>query len=107
MKKILLSLVLVSMQAQAEFFTGNNLLSNFESSEEFKRSMGYGYVAGVFDAGHSTVHCPPADVTLRQVVDMVKKLLIETPDGRHMSADRFVMLATRQAWPCKPKGKGV
>jgi hypothetical protein len=106
MKKILLMLACVSMQASAEFYDGNNLLSNLESTNELKRSMGYGYVAGVFDAGQSTVHCSPEKVTLRQVVDMVKKLLLEMPEQRNMSADRFVFLAARQAWPCK-KGNGV
>lgn len=104
MKKILCVLLTVaSFGVQAEFFTGNMLMNMLDSAKDNERMMGMGYVAGAFDASQKAVHCAPSNVSLRQVVDMVKKQLVDAPENRHYSADAIVMSVLKVAFPCKGK----
>jgi hypothetical protein len=106
MKKIIVATAIVaSFSAQAEFMTGNKLLSFLNSSDKTEYAVGMGYVAGAWDALSSVAICAPAEVTVSQVVDMTKFLLDKNPSERHKSADLFVMTAGSEAWPCKKKSK--
>lgn len=105
-----LVLLLVPLAPRAEFFSGNDLLERLVGDAAARR-MGVGYVAGVFDAGFGTAHCPPPNATLGQVVDMVRASVEALPAERHRPADLFVTLTLKQAWPCPerrgPPGRGV
>jgi len=89
--------------ASAEFFTGNELLTKLESANTSDKNFAYGYIAGAFDTAIRATHCTPANVSLRQAVDMVQQLLVSSPEHRHQSADRFVSAALGAAFPCKKK----
>ena len=93
----------VAASAQAEFVSGNDLLAKLDSSDQMQRGFAFGYIAGAFDAGIRAVHCAPENVSIKQVVDMVKKLLVDTPEMRHQSGDRYVFATTKAAWPCAKK----
>lgn len=104
MKKLTIAVLMTcSMTAHAEFFTGNMLLNMIDSAKDSDRTMGMGYIAGAFDASQKAVHCSPSSVSLRQVVDMVRKRLTDAPEDRHYSADMIVMSVMKAAFPCKSK----
>lgn len=104
MKKLLLVVAFVACaKANAEFFSGNDLLSNINSTDALERMLALGYVMGVSDSGDSILHCAPAGVTAGQVRDVVKGALIASPGTRHHSADSLVVKALRNVWPCKDK----
>jgi hypothetical protein len=108
MKKILASLLLVPVMANAEFFTGNELLRDMQS-DAMDQMHALGYVLGVVDVHIRSTICPPDGVKAGQVHDVVKKFLEENPAVRHFSADSLIQYRLEQVWPCKAKqrGKGV
>ncbi len=100
-KLAVVAMLALSFNANAEFFSGNKLLSLTTSSSEIDLALGFGYIAGVFDLGMGTTHCAPDTVTLKQVADMTLKLLRDVPEQREKSADQFVTAAISSVWPCK------
>lgn len=107
MKKLIFAAALICTGAQAEFWTGNDLLAKINSNELADRTAAIGYIMGVFDSSHSVSHCPPQNVTAGQVRDMVVKSLNDGVAARHMSADGFVVYTLKNTWPCAKKGTGV
>ena len=106
MKRLILPLLFCCTAAQAEFYTGNDVLSKMEGSHSDKMAM-LGYVAGVSDALQKTVHCVPSNVTLGQLHDMFKQHLINFPESRHFTADSLLANLLRANWPCPRRGSGV
>lgn len=107
-KAVFVSLLLLSTaQANAEFFTGAELLQRLSSPEMSDKDSAFGYIAGAHDAHRGTVHCTPDGVTLGQVVFKVKKHLEEAVNVRHYSADAHVAYVLKNEWPCKKKGKNT
>lgn len=104
MKNKIIAVVLLSCvtTANAEFLSGNRLLQLMQGTET-EHTFALGYVAGAFDVGMGVTHCPPQNVTVKQVLDMTKQLLERAPQYRENSADSFVVAATKAAWPCKPQ----
>lgn len=104
MKKLIISaLFLFSINAHAEFISGNKLLQYMTSESEVEKGFGFGYVAGVFDLGVGTTHCAPQSVTIKQISDMTKNALESLPQHRDKSADQFVNTILKTTWPCKNK----
>lgn len=101
-----IALALAPLCANAEFLTGNELLSRMNGDNGLPM-MALGYVAGVFDTTVFVLHCAPATVTLGQVRDMVKNDLLAIPEKRHMNADHLVITTLKTNWPCKNKGKEI
>lgn len=101
MKKLLVSLLFVPMMAHAEFETGNSLLSKLESTNVVERMFGVGYVIGVVDAYLNVVICPPPNVNVGQITDMIKNYLQNTPAIRHRTADLIIADALKPIWACK------
>lgn len=106
MKKILLVASLLCTGAQAQFFTGNDLLTRLNSDSNIDKSIATGFIMGVYDATHSAIHCPPENVTVGQVKDMVIKNLHKGAEARHLAAEAFVTYTLNAAWPCPKKSKG-
>ncbi len=109
MKKLILALALTTPLAHAEFFTGNSIQkwSDESSSNNISWGMLYGYVSGVYDTGSGAVFCPPQNVQLRQIVDMVTSHVSANPATRHYSGDIIIGYVLKAAWPCNKKGAGV
>jgi len=107
MRYLLLTAALLCSGAQAQFFTGNDLLARINSDVAFDRGLGMGFIIGVYDATLTIEHCPPANVTAGQVKDMVAKSLNSGAAARHLPAEAFVVYTLGNAWPCPKKGKGV
>jgi hypothetical protein len=99
-------LLMLCGSAQAEFWTGNQLLAKMQDSSAGERMFALGYVSGVADALTGTITCPPLTVSVGQVNDMVRALLEANPGDRHKSADVFVFTAMKAQWPCKQQPKG-
>lgn len=103
MKQLLVaSLLLSAATAHAEYMTGNSLLSDLKGPAS-DLLFAQGYVAGVFDAGLTITHCPPAGVKLGQVVDMTRRRLEDIPETRHQSADVLILNMLKATWPCAKK----
>lgn len=58
-----------------------------------------GYVGGVIDTSHS-LFCFPADVTKRQIVNIIIMYLRDHPKKLGLYAPSLVIKATRAAFPC-------
>lgn len=101
MKKLIATLLFIPAMAQAEFETGNTLLAKLESTSVVDRMFGTGYVVGVVDAYSGFLLCPPANVTVGQVTDMIKNYLQNTPATRNRTADIIISDALKNVWPCK------
>lgn len=82
---------------------GNELKADMEGPEAgIGRAMAMGYVNGVADALYfKDVTCEPANVTQRQVVDIVLKFLRDHPERLHEQRFALVSDALMQAFPCK------
>jgi hypothetical protein len=99
MKRALICLLLASGAAHAEFKDGNRLLAQIRGdSHDYVHAVGY--IAGVADALHGAVYCPPPTITAGQITDMVKQHLEASPSVRHLSADQHVTYVLKRAWPC-------
>ena len=99
-RQLFVALALAPAICQAEFWSGNYLLSQINGSPS-DRLAAIGYVTGAADAITRVHTCPPAGVTAGQIFDMTKMLLEAMPEHRHQSADAFVRTAMETRWPCK------
>jgi hypothetical protein len=110
MKRLLLVMFLVGVTSPvwAAYLDGNKLLN--ECNEKFA-SVGnmfcLGYIAGILDASMGAgkgvtgiEFCSPANVTVRQATDVVKKSLNDNPQLRHLNAATLVAAALSEAFPC-------
>lgn len=107
MKKLILIGALLCSGAQAQFLTGNDLLTRLNSDSAIDRTLGMGFIMGVYDATLTIEHCPPPNITAGQVKDMVAKNLYSGASARHLPAETFITYTLSAAWPCAKKGKGV
>jgi hypothetical protein len=104
MKKFLISLLLVSGAAQAEFLSGNKLYEDLQGNINAKL-YALGYIIGVVDRSMNEDICLPAGVTQGQIQDVVINYMAAKPQMRNYSADLSVVLALRQHWPCREAKK--
>lgn len=104
MKRLLL-LVFFCSAAHAEFYSANDLFNKMNGDHSDKM-MALGYISGAADVMTRIDICPPQGVTLGQMSDVVRALIIERPEMRHYSADSFVRVALMKAFPCQ-KGRGA
>lgn len=104
MKKLIAAYAaFLAMGAQAHFIDGNQLLANIESQTPAERTFAIGFVTGVVDAAQNEIVCVPDRVTIKQVVDISKAHLQQTPSIRHKPAAYIVLKAVSDVWPCKAK----
>jgi len=107
MKKLMAVLCFVPLVANAEFFTGNDLLRRLNGSIS-DQTQALGYIQGVFDVYVSVTICPPNNgtgVTAGQINDMIKNYLTNSPAIRHKTAESLINEALSGAWPC-PQRRG-
>lgn len=109
MKRYLVALLFVPAMAQAEFMTGNKLLSDMKSQSVIDQAIALGYVQGVFDSHQQATHCAPrvGDITAGQVRDLALQYLEQNPALRHKNADFILGELFKRVWPCPHKGTGV
>lgn len=106
MKYLVALLFALSLPVHAEFVDGNKLYS-WLSGEANERLLGLGYVGGVFDGLHRINHCPPENVTLRQVSEMTLIALKNKPETRAEPASVLVLDVLNRYWPCAKVGKAL
>ena len=107
MKHTILALALICGNAQADFYSGNELLQKMDSESHGERMLAIGYVMGVFDVGQSVLHCSPTNVTSGQVRDMTAAYLRGYPAKRHRGAEALINEVLAATWPCPKKGVGL
>ena len=107
MKHTILALALICGNAQADFFTGNDLLQRIDSESHGEKMLAIGYVMGVFDVGQSVIHCAPPSVTSGQVRDMAAAYLRGFPAKRNKGAEFLINEVLAATWPCPKKGIGL
>lgn len=82
------------------FVGGNKLYKSCSSGNE--NAACSAYIVGAFDvASAMKVVCPPDDVTIGQVTDIVKRYLKEHPENRHYNASSIVVSVMQKTFPCK------
>ena len=107
MKKTILALALICGNAQAGFYTGNDLLQKIDSESHGDRMFSMGYVMGVFDLGQNILHCAPNGVTVGQIHDLTAAYIRGFPAKRHRAADSLITDALSAALPCPKKGTNL
>jgi len=96
---------------------GSMLLEKCEtSSPSVDKTECFGYVAGVMDASATMldslraasptkvppIYClPTGGIQMGQAVRVTSKWLKDHPEKRHLRGDLLVMMAMRDAFPCK------
>ncbi len=91
-------------QPSSIMYSGQDLLNRMANAP----ALASGYVAGVADSQAGVTICiPPGQVTLGQMVDMVKQTLERVPSERHLAADMYVQATLSNRWPCAKRGGGV
>ena len=97
--------VALSSQANAQVWTGNDLLTRLQSTAPGDRSSALGYIRGVADTASNDLVCPPDGVTYGQAFDVVHNWLITNASTRHNSASLITLVALGTTWPCKSSSK--
>jgi hypothetical protein len=88
---------------QRDFYDGNGLHQKCTSTSNMDFGFCAGYISGVADVlqsqnGNSV--CLPRNVVVGQVVDTVKKYLVDYPESRHYAAYSEILVALEKAFPC-------
>ena len=107
MKRLLILAALLCGSAQAQFRTGNQLLTETQEPASYRSGLAMGYIMGVTDAGNGVNFCPPSNVTAGQISDMVRNRLFDTPAIRHLPADIIIYSILEPVWPCAKKRGGA
>ena len=112
---LLVSIVICGLASPtiAGWLDGNELHGNCEVEAPFDQGICLGYIAGAASmlvdlqtAGvvrplTSPICVPQAEVQAGQITDVVKKYLREHPENRHFGGAVLVIMALREAFPCK------
>lgn len=125
MKNITLLLVVTCMfmasPAMAEgFINGRELLDHCVQAQDKVKTANhdagrcFGFISGVTDlydiliseAIVKPTYCPPHNVTLIQMVNVVVEYLQKHPEDLHYSASSLVMAAYAEAFPCAQSHPG-
>ena len=107
MKKLATALIaLIPCIAQAEFFSGNDILNKINSSSHMDQMQALGYIQGVSDVYVYVTFCPGSGVTAGQLQDIVKVYLQNNPATRNKTAESLINTALKQVWPCQQRNNG-
>ncbi len=112
MKKFILisMLILLPIQAQAVFYTGNKLVEDMQEYEKdiahisgSKISSGHymGFIAGTFDTLEGQMICGTSGVTQGQATAIVTQYLKLHPEKWSYGGADLVTAALMNAFPCK------
>ena len=106
---LVLGMALCATTVRAEFWTGNKLYERLTSTDMSDRIQAMGYVMGVYDVAVHALFCPGSEsnITVGQVQDMAKNWLANNPHRRNESAEKLVIDAFKQVWPCRNRGGGT
>lgn len=112
--------VLISSPVRAEsqdIGTGNDLSNVCNSAGFFEQGLCFGLIEGVMKGvetgevglrlqmkipvpAHYSLICRPDGVSVQQIVDTVKKYLVDFPQFRHLGAPALIRGALTNAFPC-------
>ena len=99
--------------AGVRFITDGNYLYNtgieYNKVEQgingnyFNNAYYIGYVNAIGDTYNGIFFCPPKNVRLGQILDIVFRYLQNHPESRNKPAYEIVTKALKEVWPCKSK----
>lgn len=102
MKYVLtLMMIFFSMDAYADYYDGNGLLSLANDESVAGKLMFRGYVAGVQDSLNTEYFCVPSNVKLSQSSEVVLAFIKSDPKRWHWAAKNLIIGALNDAFPCK------
>lgn len=119
MKKLMVAatVLAVSIPSMAAAVTGNEFLDRCSSDNEFIRGWCAGHVSGVQEglfmgattSGAKTIdeadkivgYCSPENSNLEQARDISVNYIRSHPESRHLMSGMLILIALREAWPCK------
>jgi hypothetical protein len=91
--------------AQAEFYTGQEILDRLQSKSLIQKTLAVGYISGIFDMGQGVLWCGvPSDTTAGEVVAVVGLHLLSNRDQLHRGASVLVASAILGHFEECPKG---
>ena len=94
-------MLLMSIQTNAGFFSGNDLAKRMSEDNVFDSGVYSGYIIGIVDAAVTRkLICPPPDITIMQAKAIVAKFLKENPELWNTNADLLVLVSLGLAFPC-------
>ena len=85
---------------QKAFKTGNDLKAECFSANAAIELACKGFIVGVTDA-RGDVICLPANVSVQQITDVVKKYLDDNPTVLHYSAHSIIRRVLSSTFPCQ------
>ncbi len=101
--KIILFILMVSTTcAHAGFYTGNDLLRLYNSTNSSQKEKVKGYVAGISDSYNKTI-CLKKGMVLSQITAVAIQYIEKNPKKRHYSARTLVLSALKSAFPCNKR----
>lgn len=102
-------LLVLSVSAEARFYSGNDLIVLIREHEKAIREQDgvnfyeagkyQGYIIGTYDA-FSLFMCPPKNVTVGQISAIVIDYFNKNPKQWHLPASSLVQSALFEAFPC-------
>lgn len=101
MKKLLLALAMTCSVGHAEIWSGNVLLANMNGNVNDQLAA-TGYIVGAIDGLGAKGICMQDKVTVGQVSEVTKSLLVGQPENRHQAAALFVWGAIIRNFSCDP-----
>lgn len=106
MKKLIYLAIFMCSAANAQFFTGAEILRRLNSEEVAEKAVAVGYIAGVHDSQRWSIHCTPDELKLGQIVVKVKNHLEEITNLHH-DAKTHIVYVLKNSWPCSKNSKTV
>ena len=101
-KAVVAAALLMAIAAPSFAATGNDLIADSNSEDNWDRGNSLGYMAGVSDSlvGIGVV-CPGDNWTYGQAFDIVKNYIKANPETRNSHAAILITESLIVAWPCK------
>lgn len=102
MRWLVLTAILISTPARAQYFvSGNDLYNDCQNNHSWITA----YVLGAMDAtlvipGHEKLYCIPPNAIGAQMADVICKALTENPADRAADGSYLVMRYLQKAFPC-------
>jgi hypothetical protein len=104
-----LAIVGIASPANADSYSGNDILKMCTSTSVNDQNFCAGYSSGIFEeirlvhVVQKTQDCVPVGVTYGQVEDVIVKYLKDNPADRNSAAVFLVTAAIGDAWKCGPQ----
>jgi hypothetical protein len=84
----------------ADYFSGNEIMDNWNNKYYESNSMIRGYFAGIQDSYNGVLFCVDAKVKMSQAAEVIIKYMKDNPEKWHNAGKNLVIDALGKAFPC-------